>query len=88
MDFSATLAEEKKKYEEIMQRLEKYKSNKRNGTAEPDNEDEQRVEIENVDNKDRFNLASRAGGGGRATALSRERGTTQDSTAQNRQVPQ
>ena len=67
-DFSATLAEEKKRYEEIMHKLDNYKSSKRNGTADGDNEDDQRIEIENVENMDRFNLASRAGGGGRATA--------------------
>ena len=87
MDFSATLAEEKKRYEEIMQKLDNYKSSKRNGTGEPDNEEDQRVEIENVNNMDGFNLASRGGGGGRATASSREHGNAQDSTAQNRQAP-
>ena len=81
------MAEEKKRYEEIMQRLDDYKSGRRHGTAEPDNDDDQRVEIENVSNVDRFNLASRAGGGRRATALSRERGNTQDSSAPNKQLP-
>ena len=84
LDFSATLAEEKKRYEEIMCRLDNYKSSKRNGTAEPDNDADQRIEIEDVKDMDRFNLASRAGAGGRATASSRERGNNQDSTAQNR----
>jgi len=70
-----------------MQRLDNYKSGKRANTAEQDNDDDQRVEIENVGNADRFNLASRAGGGRRATALSRERGTNQDSSAPNKHLP-
>ena len=76
-----------------MQRLDDYKSGKRHGTAEEDirkeevNDDDQRVEIENVSQGDRFNLASRAGGGRRATELSRERGTNQDSSAPNKHLP-
>jgi hypothetical protein len=51
-DFHSTLAEEKKKYEEIMQKLDKYKGQKSLGFENRDGEDraDEKIRIENVNN--------------------------------------